>query len=205
VPISYIPTDHIHKVIGVNNIHIMVHPTNKGTGGEDNTTPSSKAKRDRKSESKSALESGGKDGKRKKKMSTTPQERKSEKKRKGSKPTQPNLSTPPLQSGNTPTTLEFSSPMSTASVPNNIDVLNAQFMDYTDTNTVNMKPAMIMFTALLYINEADELVVGNGNVNHNYWDPQTGLEITIISGRQTAVMSSGWGWRRGPPGALDTS
>lgn len=156
----------------------MVHPGNKGTGGEDNTTPASKAKRDRKSESKSALESGGKGGKRKKKMSTTPQERKSEKKRKGSKPTQPNLSTPPLQSGNTPTTLEFSSPMSTASVPNNIDVLNSQFIDYTDTNTVNMKPAMIMFTALLYINEADELVVGNGNVNHNYWDPQTGLEIT---------------------------
>ena len=27
----------------------------------------------------------------------------------------------------------------------------------------------------------------------------------ITSGRQTAVMSSGWGWRRGPPGAHDTS
>lgn len=59
MPISYIPTDHIHKVIGINNIHIMVHPGNKGRGGEDNTTPDSKVKRYRKSESKSALESGG--------------------------------------------------------------------------------------------------------------------------------------------------
>ena len=38
--------------------------------------------------------------------------------------------------------------------------------------------------------------------------PQTSTTVNsnaITSGRQTAVMSSGWGWRRGPPGALDTS
>lgn len=33
----------------------------------------------------------------------------------------------------------------------------------------------------------------------------TYLDRFITSGRQTAVMSSGWGWRRGPPGAHDTS
>ena len=38
--------------------------------------------------------------------------------------------------------------------------------------------AMLLLDVGLYINDNDELVVGNNNVNHNYWDVHTGLEIT---------------------------
>ena len=37
---------------------------------------------------------------------------------------------------------------------------------------------MLLFAVGLYINDNGELVVGNSNVNHNYWDVYTGLDIT---------------------------
>ena len=45
---------------------------------------------------------------------------------------------------------------------------------YTDYETIMINPAMLPFAVGLYINDNDELVVGNGNVNHNYWDVHTG-------------------------------
>jgi len=43
---------------------------------------------------------------------------------------------------------------------------------------IEINPAMLIFTVGLYINDSDDLVVGNGNGNHNYWEAHTRLEIT---------------------------
>ena len=76
-----------------------------------------------------------------------------------------------------------SSPSSQREIPpspmsKNIDVLKLNFESCTESVRVIVHPAMVLFLCWLELNLKKELVILNGNVNHNFWDEHVGLEIT---------------------------
>ena len=76
-----------------------------------------------------------------------------------------------------------SSPSSQREIPpspmsKNIDVLKLNFDSCTESVRVIVHPAMVLFLCQLELNLKKELVILNGNVNHNFWDEHVGLEIT---------------------------
>ena len=60
----------------------------------------------------------------------------------------------------------------------NIDILKLNFESCTESVRVIVHPAMVLFLCQLELNLKKELVILNGNVNHNFWDEHVGLEIT---------------------------
>ena len=60
----------------------------------------------------------------------------------------------------------------------NIELLKLNFKICTESVRVIVHPVMVLFLCQLELNLKKELVIWNGNVNHNFWNEHVGLEIT---------------------------